>query len=305
MMQQQKSSPHSRGWQVYTGKFQQMLSLVAFQLLLRLIAFSPMLYAALTGQFFGLTRDHALAFGFLFSLPLYVILVMPFRFQAAARMAGLHGYEHSSKPTMRNYLKWLPAALVRLLLVLPFLLPFLAFIILFYYYMRVPGFNESLLVIQTLGNLIGGDYPAGILLIGLAGILTALLAGFAWKRGLAFEHQPVPESGIRESLRRGKEVRTRRHRHINRTVFINMLLTLPAILGVLGVLLYQLLAMPRIGMLVMDFMNAVSVLLTFKFPANTLYMLLIILAVFWLPLLPWRKLALSAVLARPARSEDA
>jgi hypothetical protein len=305
MMQQQTGSPHSRGWQVYKDNFAQVLGLLAFQLLLRLVAFSPMLYAALTGQFFSLTRDHALAFGFLFSLPLYVIIVMPFRFQAAARMAGLHGDERSSEPNMRNYLKWLPAALVRLLLALPFLLPFLAFIILFYYYMRVPGFNESLLVIQTLGNLIGGDYPAGILLIGLIGILSALLAGFVWKRGLAFEHQPVPEQGIRESLRRGKETRRHRHRHINRTVFINMLLTLPAILGVLGVLLYHLLSMPRMGMLVMDFMNAVSVVLTFKFPINILYMVLIVLAVLWLPPLLWRKLALSAVLARPARREDA
>lgn len=295
-MQNQAQSPHRLAWSTYTEKLPQVLKMLAFQLLLRLLALSPFLYGVIFGRFFRLTNEHAPAVGLLFSLPLYALLVMPFRFQAAARKARLQGLNYISSVNPRNYLAWLLAALIRLLMALPFLLPFLAFVILFYYYMRVPGFNDSLMVIQKIGSLLGGEFLTGILLLGLIGILTACLAVLGWWRGLAFEHQPIPEQGIRISLFQAGQVRKTRGQLLRKTRRINLLLALPAALGVIAVLALQLLSLPGSGMLPLDFLNALSVLMTLNFPHNTLLILAIVLLVLWLPLLPLRKLALSAVL---------
>jgi len=302
-MQKQTAGPHRRGWNVYYRKFAPVLFLLLFQLLLRVLAFAPLLYAVISGGFFGLNPDHAPALGFLASLPLNVLIVLPFRFQAAARMAVLHGSLAADGVNGRNYLIWLRAALYRLFRALPFILPLSAFLVLFYYYMRVPGFNESLLAIESAGKLVGGDYPAGIALIMLAGIITAVVAYIGLRRSLAFEHQRVIELGVMKAWREGRLLSKRRSRRIRRTVRINALLTLPAFAGVMFVLVSHLLSLKQSGMLIFDFLNAVSVLLTLNFPTSSVYQILMMLAVLWLPVLPWRKLALSAVLA-PTRAVD-
>ncbi len=218
-------------------------------------------------------------------------------------MATLHGQPADYSVNGRNYLVWLRAALYRLLRVLPYLMPFSAFLVLFYYYMRVPGFNESLLAIETVGKLIGGDYPAGIALITLAGILTAALACAGWRRSLPFEHQRVPELGVIKAWREGRSLGSRRRRHISKIVRINVLLALPAFAGVMYVIVAHLLSLKQSGMLIFDFLKAVSVLLTLNFPSSTVLPFLAVLVILWLPILPWRKLALSAVLT-PTRAGD-
>lgn len=295
-MQTQTASPHHRAFSVYASHLVQVLGLVAFQLLLRAVAFTPLIYALISGRFLNYPAQHAAAISFLYSLPLYVLVVMPFRFQAAAKMANLHGYARDSRVSFGNYLKWLPVALVRLLRALPFVLPFLTFCIAFYYYMQVPGFNDSLLFIQSAGQLVGGDYPAGIVLIALVGIITAIATYVFWRRDLAFEQQDVLSQGISLSLAKAKELRNRRRARIRKTHRINVLLALPAIVGVISVIVLYLLYLPRMGMIAFDFLNMTSVLLTLNFPSSTLITLLVVLAVLWLPLLPVRKLALNAAL---------
>ncbi len=292
----QTSAPHKRAAQVYAGQFGRVLAELLFQVFIRLLAFAPLIYGLLGGRFFRLDSAHAPAYGLLCSLPLYVLLVMPFRFQAAARKAQLYGLQRDSRINARNYLHWLGAALLRLLAALPFLILFWGFVFLFYYYMRMLPFNESLLAIHQLGQAVGGDYPAGIAIIGLAGLLSIILAACAWKRGLAFEHQDVLALGIRTARNQAAQLRKRRRRHINRTIFLNALLCLPAIIGVLAVLAIHLLGIPRVGMLALDFVNAAGVMLSFSFPSSTLLTAGLVLLVLWLPLLPLRKLALAAVL---------
>jgi hypothetical protein len=295
-MQQETLSPHQRGLRAYKAQFPQVLGLTLLSLLLRLLAFAPFIYTAITGTFFFTPwPDHALAFSFLCSLPLYLLIVMPCRFHAAACMAMLHGNDR--EVSMGNYFRWLAAALWRLLRALPFLLPFMAFAAAFYYYMRVPGFNESLQMIEVIGGLLGGSYAAGIALIVLIGLFSALVAAWGWKRGLAFEHQAVVEKGISAAWTDANTLRARRRRHINRTILINALLTLPAVLGVLIVLAIYLGSLSG-GMLMLDFVNWASILLTLNFPSSVFYQVLIVLAVLYLPLLPWRKLSLSAVLTQ-------
>lgn len=297
-MKQASFSPHGRAMQIIKKQPGPVLALLAFQLLLRLVAFAPMIYAALSGRFLSFPAKHALFYGFLFSLPLVVVLVLPFRFQAAARMAQLQGFERDSRVSLGNYFKWLAAALVRLACALPFLALFLGFFVLFYNYMRIQAFNDALLAIHNLGVRVGGDYPAGIALIGLVGIISAVLAALVWKQGLYFEHQPVLEMGIGPAFKQAIQLRRQRKRRLNRTVLVNILLCLPAILAVMVLLVLALLALPRLGMLAMDFVYAAGVLLAFDFKAITFIGILVALLVLWLPLLPLRKLALSAALSR-------
>lgn len=303
-MQKPRLSPHQRGWLVYKEATGKVVKLLFLQLLLRLISFSPLLYAVIGGSFFGFPKDHILAISFLFSLPLYVFVGMSSRFEAAAGMASLLGYNRESKPEIKHHLKWFSAALYRLLHALPFILPFMAFVVLFYYYMRVPGFNESMLAIGTVGSLVGGDYLAGIVIIILFGLLSALLAAWGWIRGVPFEHQPLIENGVRASWKAGLQIRRDRKKTIRHTIWINLLLSLPAVIGVVAVLGAHI-ATKMSGTLIFDFLSAAIILLTLSFPTAVLIQLLIVLVILWLPLLPLRKLALTAVLSLPPKSDKA
>ena len=111
-MQPETLSPHRRGLRAYLAQFPKAIGLTLFFLLLRLVAFAPFIYAAVTGTFFTPWPDHALAFAFLCSLPLYMLIVMPSRFHAAAVMAQMHGIERETGTG--NYFRWLAAALWRL-----------------------------------------------------------------------------------------------------------------------------------------------------------------------------------------------
>jgi hypothetical protein len=284
--------PHQKAYQTYG-----VLGFVFFQLSIRIIAFLPIFLALVTKDLFGLSREHAPAFGFLLSLPLYVLIVMPFRFQAGAKMNNLNGNNRNDNICLHNYIKWLKAALLRLLRALPFLLPFLAFLITFYYYMRVPGYNESLLAISTLGEAVGGDFPAGIAIVAIVGLITLILAAIGWRIDVPFEHQAIIEQGIGASMQQAKAIRQQRRKLLYKTTIINALLTLPAILSIFGAISSYLLSLPKLGMLIMDFLKLVSIVLTLDFPTQTICLSLVFLAVLWLPLLPLRKLAINAAVA--------
>lgn len=296
-MQQPVVKPHRSAWQICLNKSLPVLGLLVIQILARLLAFAPFILAVATGSFLSFDPEHAPAYGLVFSLPLYALIVMPLRFQAKARMAGLHGLPHDSRLSARNCFKWLAAALVRLMLVLPAMLPLFAFCYFFYYYMRVPGFNESLLFIQRIGELVKGSYPEGILIILLAALISSGLAAWAWLRGLPFEHQDVIGQGIGLSLKKANQRMISQRKSLKKTVRINFLLFLPALLGVLAMLVIQVMSMPLAGTLVFDFLIAVSVFLTLSFPDGTLFILIVVLLVLWLPLLPVRKLALNFLLS--------
>lgn len=295
-------TPHRQAWQVVSQKPGQVLSLLLFQLLLRGIAFIPLIYAAVTGRFFGFDKNYTLAFGFLFSLPLVVLIVLPFRFQAAARKAQWLGFSRDAAINFRNYGIWLRAALLRLLRALPYILPFFVFAGLYYYYLAYPDFIVPSKGLSAIGDLVGYGFVGGIIITGVVGVLTAVLAGCGWLRGVAFEHQAVIEQGISLSLSNARALRRRRKKTIRRTVFKNALLCLPALLGILVVLGQHLLSLPKFGSLMFDFFNYATKLILFDFPARVHITLGAILLVLWLPLLPLRKTALAAVMTEQTKT---
>ncbi|NLO12655.1 MAG: hypothetical protein GX124_00855 [Clostridiales bacterium] len=291
-MQDIRLSAHKHASQAYSANLPAVVLQLLFQIFLRLIALSPMILAVVTGRFFQVRREHAVAVALLASLPLYVLIVLPFRFHFFAKLARYLGYERDDRAA--NYLTWLSASLYRLLRALPFLLPLFAYAVLFYYNLRVVDFPSAMLSIEKVGAVFGGSYPVGIGVILLAALLVFLLALYGWRRYRAFEHQPVIELGIPVSWRHtGQLHQARRPRfaHVSR---VNALLCLPGIVAMAGVLALFF-GQSWMGNLMMDFFSIVERLLNLDFPETVFYQLLIVLIVFYLPLLPLRKLAASAV----------
>lgn len=301
-MEQTRRSPHRRAWQVVSKKPGQVLSLLLFQLLLRAIAFIPLIYAAATGTFFGFNKNYALALGFLFSLPLVVLLVLPFRFQAAARKAQLLGYQREAAISLKNYGIWLRAALLRLLRALPCILPFFVFAGLYSYYMPYPDALLPISILSDMGSVVGLGLVGGIIMTGLIGIVSVILAAWGWLQGVYFEHQDVISLGLKQASRNAKALRQRRKRTVSKTVFRNAMLCLPAIIGLL-VVLGQHLGLKKTGLLVYDVISYSTSLILFNFPQSVMITLGIILLVLWLPLLPYRKTALAAVMTEGAQSK--
>ncbi len=181
---------------VYFKHFPGIILLSMGHLLLRAAAFSPLIIAAVTGKFFKVNPDHAIAVA-LASLPLYLLIAMPFRYQYRAQLSACLGKERDSHITFSNYKTWLAAGLTRLIRSLPFLLPLIAFVVLYYYYMRIADLTRLPLLILDLGMLVGGSFSEGTAILILIGLAAFLIALCGWRRSLLFEGQPVLERGIR------------------------------------------------------------------------------------------------------------
>ncbi len=302
-MSKAHASPHRRALTAAGAHIVQVIDLVVFQLLIRVIALSPLLYAAVTGEFPvpAPLRGHELAFSLLCCLPLYVLIVLPFRFQGAAEMAVMHGIARETRVTSGRYGKWLLAALVRLLLALPFILPLMAFLGAYYYFMRL-NVVEAFNLLDQAAGWFGGSYLAAVAAVTGAGLLSALLGAWGWKRGLPFEHREIQGRTLLHSLREAGAVRRQRRRYFRRTVHRNFLLTLPALLGV-GFALFMHFSSTWTGAIQFDFINVSLTLLTFSIPAGAMAFIGAALLILWAPLLPLRKLALCAVLAPAPRDE--
>lgn len=291
-MQDSRLSAHKRASQAYSANLPAVVLQLLLQILLRAAALSPMILAAVTRRFFQVRQEHAVAVALLASLPLYVIIVLPFRFHFFAKLARYLGYERDDRA--ENYPTWLAAALYRLLRALPFLLPLLAYSMLFYYNLRVVDFPTAMLSIEKVGAVFGGSYPMGIGIILLAALVVFMLAMFGWRRGQAFEHQPVVELGIPVAWHRAAKLRKKRRPRFIHVSRANALLCLPGLAAIIGVLALFF-SQNWMGNLLMDFFSIIERMLNLDFPEAVMYQLLIVLIIFYLPILPLRKLAVSAV----------
>ena len=90
-MSQRKSGPHARAASASIGHFGQYILITLEQLLLRAIALSPLIYALVSGQFFGLRREYVLAAALLSALVLWTLLALPARLRMGAQLSGWFG----------------------------------------------------------------------------------------------------------------------------------------------------------------------------------------------------------------------
>lgn len=285
-MRATRLSPYKHAGKAYAESLPAIVLQLFLQILLRAVAFSPMIITGITGRFFLVMGDHVMAVAFLASLPLYLLIVMPFRYHFFAKMALYLGY--AREDSVSGYGKWLKAGLWRLLRALPFLLPFIAYMILYYYYMRIADLTQLPLLILQLGALVGGSFSEGTAILVIIGMAAFLIAFLGWRRSLLFECQPVAETGIASSWRRSRM----RRAHAGYVSRMNFLLCLPGLIAIGAVMAINL-SQDLSGSIFEKLFSLLSAILNVKFPPATYYQLLIALIIFYLPPLPLRKLALS------------
>ena len=144
-----KTCSVSRAWTLYRRYFPQMMLGLLLQIVLRLIVATPLLFLAAQE-----TRVLALM-----TLPLFVLIVLPARQNAAQVMARLHqgyGFDLMGFVSFENYgkklLHGLKTTLLMLLWALPFIVAtgFLAFV---YGGKTIEGVTDTFTVLRTVINL--------------------------------------------------------------------------------------------------------------------------------------------------------
>lgn len=290
----ERARPHGVAARASLRHIGRYLWVTLAQLLLRAIAFSPVIYAGLSKSFFGAPKAHAMGIALLCCVPLYLLLVLPLRYRAGgllSRMAGCEGPD----PSARFYGAWLAQGLVRLIRVLPWLLPLLAYLGGFYYYMNVSDFPSFFLMIRSVGGLLGGDYLHGTVLLLLLFLLCLLLALWGWHRMMPLFYLPLAPLG--QDARRLRRVHRARPRLLRSTTLINLLIVLPPLAAALALLASSLVSRMT-GDIQMDLMIVLPAVTAFDFPQEDLVRVGLVILLLYLPFVVWRKLALAAAIHR-------
>lgn len=264
------------------------------QLLIRLVALSPLIYAIATRSFFGVPRAHRTAVALLASLPLWILLVLPCRYRLGGIVSRWLGHE-GPNPDFSSYGTWLSQGIGRLLKALPWMVPLIAWLGGFYYYMNFAPFNAMGLMIDDVGKLIGGDYIHGAVMLALALVVAAVLAWIGWRRMMPFFYLPI--APLHEDAQRRRALS---RKALCRTTIINFFIILPPLaiaLGVLGASVQSRLT----GNIQMDMMVLLPAVTQFDFPQADLIRVGLVLLVTYLPFVIWRKTALAAAIHSTAK----
>lgn len=290
--------PHAAAFSACLKYVARLAGLLVLNLVVRGIALLPLILMLTGRNIFRFPSVHAIPLSLAASLPLYALIVMPFRFFTRSTLTWVTGWRETAPVfTAGNFLRWLSAGLLRLLRALPFLLPLMALTVAFYVYWTMAGFNEFGLIINDIGALIGGDYVHGMALIALAFVLFTILAVWGWRRDLPFAFQAVDTDGIPAALARSRAVRTRRFSGLGRTTFINFLITLPAVAAA-AYFIQDYLRNLMVGDLQWDLSTLLTTLTTFAFPQEVYVRIGLALLVLYLPFVLFRKAALAVTICR-------
>lgn len=300
-------APHRQAFKAWRGHFFSLLVLLGLNLLVRLLALSPLFYTLATKKaLLPLAGKWTIVPGLLASVLLYLLLVMPFRFQSRAILSRItNAQDRATTFGDGHFFRWLAAGLLRFFKALPWLLPLIAVLAGFYYYWNLVGFNEFGLMVRQVGALVGGEYVAGVALLVAAFLVSALLASYGWWRGMPLDYQPVAEIGPWQSARRAQMARRQRLHHFARTTLVNALMCLPALI-VLVLLLALHLKGALTGSLQWDVPILISTLTELRFPASLLLQWGGALLALYLPFVYLRKAALAAAVGDASRrAQDA
>lgn len=292
------ANPHARAFLAGKKYFRQYLFLTLAWLVLRIISTAPLIYALATKNFFNVPADHIPAVALLFCIPLWIFIVLPFRYRLGGQLASWFSLP-GPDIDVKHYASWLKQGLLRLMKILPYLLPLFTFLCVLYYYYFFAGFNSFLLLIESAGKLIGGDFVAGVIVIVMLLLLLLTLAFFGWRKIMPFFY--LEKAPVRLD---GKRRRQLHKRCLTNATFNNFLIVLPPLvlsLVFLGVSLFERLT----GSTMLDLVTIVTALTQFDFPPSVLLQVGGVLAVLYVPFVVFRKASLCACLKMRAISHDA
>ena len=291
-----QGTAHAEARRASTANIGAYIAITLEQLLLRALALSPLIYAISARRFFGAPRAHYAAIALLCCIPLWVLLVLPFRYRAGGQLSGW--LRREGPPTAINaYSQWLGRGLLYLVQVLPWLLPLMAYLGAYYYYMNIAVITTFMSMIRGVGGLIGGDYVHGVILLALLLLVCLVLAIWGWYHRMPLFYLPWRPSN--ENDARLHALHHANPKGLRGVVFKNLLLVLPALILV-GYILVSSLTTRMTGDIQMDLMIVLPAITSFDFPKNDLTAMGIALALVYLPFVLYRKAALAAAIHRSA-----
>ena len=288
------SLEHSRGAHAQAGRaatrnLGEYTALTLGQLLIRLVALAPLIYAIATRSFFGVVRAHRATVALLCCIPLWLLIVLPCRYRLGglvSRWLGAQGPE----PAFSSYGRWLSQGLGRLLIALPWMVPLFAWLGGFYYYMHFAPFNAMGLMIDDVGGLVGGDYLHGVIILIAALLAAIVLACIGWRRMMPFFYLPMAPLS-----RDGKRRHALKGKGLGGVTLVNLLIVLLPLAVSLWVL-WSSIQSRMTGDLQMDMMVLLPAVTQFDFPQSDLIRVGLVLLVAYLPFVLWRKTALAAAI---------
>ena len=287
-MRQRLSGPHTRAASASIAHIGQYAMITLEQLLLRAIALSPLIYALVSGQFFGLPREYVLAAALLCALVLWILLALPARLRMGAQLSGWFG----ARMDAGSWSDRLAKGLVPFAKALPLVLPVFICLYILYYVFSFSGFPVFFKMLEYPGSLIAGvlgELSADIVMtIGVL-VWVVLLATLAWLAFRSWRRFMVPCTYLLESSRtKGKPAR-----QLGRITLINFLIILPPVAISLALLALSL--APKLsGSMMFDVLTVVSAVTGFDFPAHTLTLCAWVLGLVYLPFVLLRKAAIAA-----------
>ena len=287
-MSQRQSGPHARAASASIGHFGQYILITLEQLLLRAIALSPLIYALVSGQFFGLRREYVLAAALLSALVLWTLLALPARLRMGAQLSGWFGAQINAG----SWSDRLAKGLVPFAKALPLVLPVFICLYILYYVFSFSGFPVFFKMLEYPGSLIagilGGLSADIVMTIGVL-VWVIVLAMLAWLAFRSWRRFMVPCTYLHQCSRaKGKPAKL-----AGRITLINFLIVLPPVAIVL-VLLALSLAPKLSGSMMFDVLTVVSAVTGFDFPAHTLTQCAWVLGLAYLPFVLLRKAAIAA-----------
>ena len=287
-MSQRQSGPHARAASASFGHFGQYILITLEQLLLRAIALSPLIYALVSGQFFGLRREYVLAAALLSALVLWTLLALPARLRMGAQLSGWFGAQINAG----SWSDRLAKGLVPFAKALPLVLPVFICLYILYYVFSFSGFPVFFKMLEYPGSLIagilGGLSADIVMTIGVL-VWVIVLAMLAWLAFRGWRRFMVPCTYLHQCSRaKGKPAKL-----AGRITLINFLIILPPVAIVL-ILLALSLAPKLSGSMMFDVLTIVSAVTGFDFPAHTLTQCAWVLGLAYLPFVLLRKAATAA-----------
>ena len=287
-MSQRQSGPHARAASASIGHFGQYILITLEQLLLRAIALSPLIYALVSGQFFGLRREYVLAAALLSALVLWTLLALPARLRMGAQLSGWFGEQLDAG----SWSDRLAKGLVPFAKALPLVLPVFICLYILYYVFSFSGFPIFFKMLEYPGSLIagilGGLSADIVMTIGVL-VWVIVLAMLAWLAFRSWRRFMVPCTYLHQCSRaKGKPAKL-----AGRITLINFLIILPPV-AISLVLLALSLAPKLSGSMMFDVLTVVSAVTGFDFPAHTLTQCAWVLGLVYLPFVLLRKAAIAA-----------
>lgn len=287
-MNQRQTGPHARAAGACIGHIGQYIMITLEQLLLRAIVLSPLIYALVSGQFFGLRKEYVLAAALLAFLVLWTLLALPARLRMGAQLSGWFGAQADTG----SWSDRLAKGLVPFAKTLPLVLPFFVCLFILYYVFSFSGFPVFFKMLEYPGSLIAGimgGLNADIVMT-IGGLVWVLfLAALAWLAFWGWRRFMVPCLYPTQ----GGRVKERAVRPLGSITLINFLIMLPPVAIVLVLLALSL--VPKLsGSMMFDVLTVVSAVTGFDFPAHTLTQCAWVLGLVYLPFVLLRKAAIAA-----------